>query len=188
MKILAKGSTCGLVKASLLGASCSGLLVAPSASLAGNEPTRPLQYLVASENEEISLDIVTLLDAYTLIYDGDFGRKGHERSQLIFIQKEDAIISGKISASALEGIEGGVKESLLAAKSDSDSCFIETFPIQGGWPLTMVVSTTIDNLNQSLQCLTVGLSYHITGRLPRDLSQPWQITYTDLIASGTSDK
>ncbi|MBO9403431.1 hypothetical protein [Shimia sp. R9_3] len=74
-----------------------------------------------------------------------------------------------------------MKTRLLEATSESDECYIEKFDIEGGWSLTIVVSTTTKDLNKSLQCSTVALSYHFTMQLPADLDQHWQTTYVELL-------
>ncbi|MBO9409402.1 hypothetical protein J7399_18340 [Shimia sp. R9_1] len=155
-------------------------LTSPCHGQDGKE-TSALRYLIASENTHISDAIVTLFDTFNLVFYDAIKLKPSNQFDFIFVQKEHAIVDGKISSDTLSGIEGDVKTRLLEATSESDECYIEKFDIEGGWSLTIVVSTTTKDLNKSLQCSTVALSYHFTMQLPADLNQHWQTTYVELL-------
>ncbi len=150
------------------------------------EEIRALRYLIASENKRISEAIVNLLDTYNLVLAEGISLRPPEQFDFIFIQKKRAIVEVKILGDALSGIEGDVKGQLLEATSESNERYIETFDIVGGWSLTVVISTTATDLAKSLQCSTVGLSYHVIERVPADLSQNWQTTYIELLTNSAA--
>ena len=137
----------------------------------GSGPKVPLGYLVASENEDIASAITALLGTYNLIAaaEGDV-------SQVIFLQRDDAISGGRIAPEVLEGIEGGVKQSLLSADSGSDACYIDRFDIVDGWALTMIISATPNSFDHSMQCFSVGLHYHLRGQPPVGEAAEWKTT------------
>ncbi|WP_299427281.1 hypothetical protein [uncultured Shimia sp.] len=165
----------------------ASLLMLGLKTLAISETVRspsPLRYFVAADNEAFAENMINLLDTYTLVYDGTFGTHGRQVSQFIFLQKRDAISNGKIAKTVLKGIDGSVNQQLLSEHSESDECFVSTYPTEDGWPVTFVISTTVDNQNGSLQCFAVGLSYHVTERVPDDPQQSWRKTYLDLLQAG----
>ncbi len=149
-----------------------------------SESTLPLQYFVAADNEAFAEEMLKLLDAFTLVYDGTFGIHNRQLSQFIVLQKRDAISNGKISETVLKGIDGSATQQLLSEHSESDECFISTYPTEDGWPVTFVISTTVDDTYKSLQCFAIGLTYHLTERVPDNLQQSWRKTYLDLLQAG----
>jgi len=149
-----------------------------------SESTPPLRYFVAADNEAFAEEMISLLDAFTFVYDGTFGTHSRQVSQFIFLQRRDAISNGKISETVLKGIDGSVTQQLLSEHSESDECSISTYPTEDGWPVTFVISTTVYDTYKSLQCFTIGLTYHVTERVPDNLQQSWRKTYLDLLQTG----
>ena len=136
---------------------------------------QPLNFLVETEDPGQAEEIVAVLTgANTLLSDFGEGNSSSDAPNFAFYLKKNAISNGKISADAIETIKGGVFKALDSVKAPNDDCYIQRFTLFATGEVVVAISSTVDNRDDYMACLSVALQFHLTRDPDFDESVDWR--------------